>query len=316
MNTAVDSSYLPIDGSTVTLETLKSFDLHCALDGRIALYMGANAELSDAIRARQDEIDTATLYVHKKDIIQYNAYLEEVLGTILNHPGIDLTVKARAVFAALGTLGKQVFAIPEEKHLKRYKMVAAEVSAFILNNDNGYRALSRMMDSTYSMSNHAINVGVTSMALAKKILGNNPKYNYGEIGPGFFLHDIGNASVPVEVLNKKGPLSAVEWRLIRRHPQEGLRILSHVNMLSNEAKIIIAQHHERHNGSGYPKALTGDSIHVLGKICSIADCFDSLTCQRPYRDKRPTFTALKIMKQEMFKDFDPAFFQAFVLLLS
>ena len=312
----MDTNYFPVDGRTVSINAMKSFDLYCVLDGRMAVYMAANADISENIRNRMDEIDVKTLYVHRKDLTCFHSYLEEVLGTILDHPQIDEDIKASSVFTVLGTLGKQVFAIPEQKILKLYKQAAIEVTNYIMADERAFPVLSRKMDFTFSLANHNINVGITSMSLARQILGNDPKYNYAEIGPGFFLHDIGKTTIPLETLNKKGPLSPVEWRLIKRHPYEGMRILNKFQMLSNEVKIIVSQHHERHNGSGYPKGLTGDKIHVFGKICSIADCFDSLTSQRPFREKCTTFNALKIMKQEMFKDFDPVFFQKFILMLS
>jgi len=103
---------------------------------------------------------------------------------------------------------------------------------------------------------------------------------------------------------------------LKRHPRDGLRILAQFNEQSEPINLIVAQHHERHNGKGYPRGLKGDQIHTYSKICSIADTFDGLTSNRPYRKKYLTFHALKIMKNEMFRYFDPEFFQKFVKLFS
>ena len=131
---------------------------------------------------------------------------------------------------------------------------------------------------------------------------------------GFFLHDIGKSIVPLRILNKKGPLTHVEREIIKKHPEKGYQILKKCNEVSEEIKIIILQHHERHNGDGYPKGLKGDQIHIYAKICMIADVFDALTSYRPYKEKYSTFNALKIMNSEMYENFDPRFFESFVKL--
>jgi HD-GYP domain-containing protein (c-di-GMP phosphodiesterase class II) len=74
------------------------------------------------------------------------------------------------------------------------------------------------------------------------------------------------------------------------------------------------EHHERHNGSGYPRGLRGAQIHTYSKICLIADVFDALTAERPYKASKTPFQALQIMKTEMVDEFDPGFFARFVLM--
>jgi HD-GYP domain-containing protein (c-di-GMP phosphodiesterase class II) len=137
-----------------------------------------------------------------------------------------------------------------------------------------------------------------------------------EVAAAFFLHDIGKCRVPPDILMKKGPLSPVEWKVIRNHVEDGCKILSEQNLLTREAQIIISQHHERHDGSGYPHNVRGDKIHPHARICSIADVFDGLTSFRPFRKEFSSFEAMKIMKNEMFRDFDPVYFQKFVRLFS
>ena len=312
----MDTPYIPIDGQTVSIDEAKSFDVFRKSGDRMVPFQ------PDGVPSRSDSsgtdggTDTNTLYIRKKDISNYYTYLEGVLGTILKHPEIEGTVKARTAFNTMVAIGKSLFTTPERNLLKRYKQAVIETVQFIMTDEHALRLLINQTDYRFSLHNHNINVGIFSTGLTKKVLGGDTTHNFDEIGAGFFLHDIGKTSIPVEILYKKGPLSNVEWRLIKRHPQEGLRILNEFELLTSEVNLVVAQHHERHNGRGYPKGLRGDSIHVYGKICSIADCFDGLTSQRPYRAKHTTFNALKIMKHEMFRDFDPEFFQKFVMLLS
>jgi len=135
-----------------------------------------------------------------------------------------------------------------------------------------------------------------------------------ELGAGFFLHDLGKVKVNPYIINKPGKLTTEEMNQMRRHPTEGYRILSDTHQLTQECKTIVMQHHERCNGKGYPKGISGDQIHIYGKICSIADVYDALTSDRPYRQKMTPFDALSLMKDEMIDHFQKDLFEQFVFL--
>jgi len=101
---------------------------------------------------------------------------------------------------------------------------------------------------------------------------------------------------------------------MKQHPDMGYKVLYETNQLTPECKKIVLQHHERYDGKGYPYGLKGDDIHLYGKMCSIADVFDALTSDRPYRQKLEPFHALKLMKEEMIDHFHRDLFEQFVLL--
>ena len=96
------------------------------------------------------------------------------------------------------------------------------------------------------------------------------------------LHDIGKIAVPAEILNKPAPLSDLEHRMIRMHPQMGFDILESVEFPWPVAKAV-RQHHERLDGSGYPDALEGEAIALDARILSVADVVEAMSCHRPYR---------------------------------
>ena len=80
--------------------------------------------------------------------------------------------------------------------------------------------------------------------------------------------------------------------------------------------VIVMQHHEREDGTGYPRKLKGDEIHTYGRICCIADVYDALTAQRSYQEPRSTFDALKLMKEKLLSHFQQEMFEKFVLLFT
>jgi PAS domain S-box-containing protein len=121
------------------------------------------------------------------------------------------------------------------------------------------------------------------------------------------LHDLGKLAVSDAILLKPGPLSAVEWEQIRRHPIDGARILDGSNSdVLKLAEEIARTHHERWDGTGYPAGLAGEQIPLSGRIVALADTLDALTHPRPYRDAWPADRALAEILSQRGRQFDPA----------
>src|SRR2546430_5970732 len=111
------------------------------------------------------------------------------------------------------------------------------------------------------------------------------------------LHDVGKIGIPDAILNKPGPLDADEWIAIKRHPHLGHEILLRVPSLHREAEIVIA-HHERIDGSGYPRGLRGEQIPLEARILAVADTYDVLISNRPYRQAFDNERAVRILREE------------------
>lgn len=118
-----------------------------------------------------------------------------------------------------------------------------------------------------------------------------------KIRRGAILHDIGKISVPDTVLDKPGPLTTEEYELIKRHPVDGARMVEPLESVRDLIPLI-RWHHERLNGSGYPDGLEGDEIPLLVRIVSIADVYDALRSDRPYRRGLPHQKCLEILRNE------------------
>jgi len=111
------------------------------------------------------------------------------------------------------------------------------------------------------------------------------------------LHDVGKIGIPDAILNKPGPLDPDEWTVIQRHPALGHEILLRVPSLHREAEIVIA-HHERIDGSGYPRGLRGEQIPLEARILAVADTYDVLVSDRPYRQAFNNERAVRILREE------------------
>jgi HD-GYP domain-containing protein (c-di-GMP phosphodiesterase class II) len=141
----------------------------------------------------------------------------------------------------------------------------------------------------------------------------------GEIAPGdvgdpqmafgFLLHDIGKLAVPDAILRAPGRLSEKDWALMRRHPEEGVRMLSEIPFL-DRALDIVGHHHERWDGGGYPGGLRGQEIPLWARIFSVVDALDAMTAERPYRQARSYESALEEIRGHAGTQFDPAVVEA------
>lgn len=132
-----------------------------------------------------------------------------------------------------------------------------------------------------------------------------PEYQHrAEIGYGYLLHDIGKVGIPEAVLNKPGPLTEEEWAVMRTHPLMGVNLVQPLRFLGDAVKII-AEHHERWDGKGYPAGVKGEDIFLPARIFMLADTFDAMTTDRPYRRAMPIDVALEEIERHAGTQFDP-----------
>ena len=115
---------------------------------------------------------------------------------------------------------------------------------------------------------------------------------------GGMLHDIGKIGIPEEVLNKPGPLNEQEWEKMKTHPDVGYKICSPLEKNLGLALDVIRHHHEKLDGSGYPDGLKGDEIPMVGRIMAVADIYDALITDRPYRKGMSRDSAFEILNKE------------------
>ena len=149
---------------------------------------------------------------------------------------------------------------------------------------------------------HSERVGAWSRRIAARM--GLPPADVETIGQAGLLHDIGKIGVPEPILRKRGALDESEWLVMRRHPVTGAQIVAPFEHLAGAA-VVIRHHHERRDGSGYPDGLAGETIPIGARIVAVADVFDALTSDRPYRAALPREVALEHLVSEAGSRLDP-----------
>ncbi len=130
------------------------------------------------------------------------------------------------------------------------------------------------------------------------------------------MHDVGKIGIPDNILMKPGKLDPDEWDLMQQHTTIGAEIIGgHSSELLQMARMIAMTHHEKWNGKGYPLGLSGEDIPTEGRIVAVADVFDALTNERPYKKAWSADDAADLIKEESGQHFDPVLIEAFIKVL-
>jgi len=130
---------------------------------------------------------------------------------------------------------------------------------------------------------------------------------------GAILHDVGKIGIPDAILKKPGKLDPKEWKVMKRHPEMGYRMLEHIRFLEPALDIVLS-HQERFDGSGYPRGLKGEEIPRGARVFAVVDTFDAMTSDRPYRKALSIDDACNEIKEWSGRQFDPAVAEAFLSL--
>lgn len=168
----------------------------------------------------------------------------------------------------------------------------------LLNNQDEY---------TYQ---HSVQVGMISYTIARW-LGKDEK-EAGKIGKAGYLHDIGKCKIDPDILNKPGSLTKEEFEWMKGHTTYGYSILSRSFPKTPEYGLVALQHHERLDGSGYPRGLTDEDIHEYARIVAVADIYSAMISSRAYQKKRDMLYVLRELHRLSFWELDPVIVHTFI----
>ena len=233
----------------------------------------------------------------EKEVIQYSRFLEKQVNTrtaSLLSANAELALKNRE----LTRQKKEIDQLYREIQ-RNYLGTITSLSAAIEAKDKYTRG-------------HSDRVFYYALQMAKELKLN--KRNIEQLRYASFLHDLGKIGIPDAILMKPGKLTPEEYALVKEHPKVGERILNPIRFLE-QTKNIIRHHHERVDGKGYPDGLDFENISIEERIIAIADAYDSMRSERPYRDPLGKQESLEILKEEAGKQFCPKCVDVFVKII-
>jgi HD-GYP domain-containing protein (c-di-GMP phosphodiesterase class II) len=156
-------------------------------------------------------------------------------------------------------------------------------------------------------------VAILSLGMGSAITGD--RRFLASLGAGALLHDLGKLDVGLEVLNKRGALSSREWALMREHPVWGAETAARMRGLDRSVIVIIYEHHQRSDASGYPASAGGSSQALASRIVAVADAYDAMTSVRSYSGARLPDEAMGVLTRAAGTSLDPALVRLFVRLM-
>lgn len=196
-------------------------------------------------------------------------------------------------------------------NVDKIKNTVSDIVDDILNNSDNIIVnmldIKNFDDYTYE---HSVNVAVYSIILGKSL--NYSVRDLNKLGIGAILHDIGKILIPPNILFKDGKLTDEEYQIIKDHSELGYDYIKGTRGVSPVSKAAILSHHERLDGSGYPRNKKGDELHEFAKIVAITDVYDALTSDRAYRDRWPVHEAISYIMSNSDQKFDNFFVNKFV----
>ncbi len=310
------AGYIAIRLSSLCLDTLTDFDLYFrpAASRPLVLYREKGLPFNEECHQRLTANAIEQLFIKAEDGQQYRRYVEEHLGTILADPQLKTDEKSSILYASAQGLIKDVLDDPRSGDLfsRTGNMVSNTVN-FVFGQKDAFESLLKVTSYDYYTYTHCVNVFMFSIALSQS-LGYSAD-NVQALGNGALLHDVGKCMIDPDIVNCRGKLSPEQWNVMRLHPVHGHTLLKHQGVRNSIVLDVTRHHHEKMTGGGYPDGLSASEISNEARIVTIADIFDALTTRRSYKAALGSFSALKMMREEMAKDLDPEIFRAFVSLM-
>jgi len=164
--------------------------------------------------------------------------------------------------------------------------------------------------SGHELAKSSVNAAILSTLIAIEM--KLPNHRILHIATGALLHDVGMLKLPRDILDKKGGLSEAEAQRMKAHPLYAFKIVCKELLYPEDVGIIALQHHERWDGEGYPRRVAGESIDLGARIASVADAFEAMVSEKPYRNSMIGYAAMKSLLSDNSRRFDPDVLKAFI----
>jgi len=290
--------YMAIPIGSLVEDSRPPFDVYIKQNNDFILFISSNTKINKEAFKKLGSSDLDVLYINRKNIDSYEQYSFEMIDSNSGKDSKVIEKKSKVLYASAKNVMNRLFSSDVgKKEISNAKVVAMDLVRQITSDKRAFLSLVRVSSHDYYTYTHSINVCMYSIAIAEQLrLG---KSELKVLAEGALLHDIGKSRIDQSIINKNAKLSEGEFEAIKMHPVYGAEILQQNGEDNIVILNIIAQHHEKLNGRGYPNKLDRTEIGRLSQIVTIADVFDALTTKRSYKEAMSTFEAFSLMLSSM-----------------
>lgn len=309
--------FLPVVLDSISPDNFPAVELYVKQDKGFTLYKPQDSDISDRNVAGMRESGTEYLYINavNSDVVQEN--LERNLKSLLSSRTLPQSSKNLIFCHAIINCVTRVFKNPGDPDaFQKCRSIFEYNFSLKFESINELLNLFAKLEKQYQryLVTHTTQVTVLSMYLYEKLF-DAKQDELLEIGLGSILHDIGMLNISSSIIEKNDGLSESEYRKVKTHTRHGHETLYRMGIKEQVPLDMALDHHERYDGSGYPRGLSEQRIPRHAMVVAICDIYCALTMNRPYKGASTPQQALKTMKIER-KLFDPAIFDGFLEIMT
>ncbi len=296
---AMDTKFLQFPVDRLIDNSITDFDLFAHVGTHVILYSGngykwMRSELNGLLNHGYRHLYIRPEDTSKAAIYEKMAKLPELAKTLKPEDRLQKIQDIGATFSRYLFEGDIT-----ESTVRKASELATNIVECIQEDRRCIASISGLASHDMYTYLHSIRVAAYATAIALQ-MGVTDSESLKMIALGGIFHDVGKTAIPLEVINKNGPLLEAEWLLMKSHPAQGLEKIAD-SCLHQVCREIVVHHHERLNGSGYPHGLTKDSLLPEVQIATLADVFDALTSSRSYQNKRSRFEARDFIRHRLLR---------------
>lgn len=315
---APSQAVIPVSVGTLLPDTVPGVALYLSAgnDDTFLLYRSAEHSITASDLANLQSRGISTLYVSGADHRTYQEYLRQNLDCVLGDDSVPAARRIGCLNEVVRDVLGQVFRRGDlDGQMDQLKELGQKTVGAICRDDIVLADLRGVLYHDYHTFTHSANVAFYCVMLARS-LGIANSRELSAIAMGGFLHDAGKLDIPAGLLTKPGRLDEDELKAVRQHPTLGFKRLCRRPDLSLGQLMMVYQHHEHLDGTGYPVRCVGDELHPWGRICAVADVFEALTSNRPYRAGFSISVACRMMQDQSGTSFDKDFLKCWMQFVS
>ena len=306
--------FVALDLRTLREGSVPSFDLYIRVRHEFVLYRHRDLPFDAETISALGQNGVTTLYVAGEAAEELAAYCEQHLASILTDRRLSDRERARTAIWVGRGLARAIL----DDHVKhtalRAKRLAAILAQFVTDEPSTLTRLLNLLGDGSTLELHSANTAIYAVALAQHAP--DPSMELvGVLATAGLVHDLGLSLVPPEILAKPGPLSADERRIIQEHPATAEQMLRQSRGFADEVLRAVRCHHERLDGSGYPRRLKSWAIPWTARALAVAEVYDSLTNSQPWRPRMAPVEAVRLMIEDLTPGLDIELIAKFVRML-